>query len=77
MGNNMMEKRKIMQNSSFDRKFEKLKEKNSDQPEFIQAVKEVLESLEPVIKKHPEYQRTNILERIIEPDRQSYDSQLS
>lgn len=49
---------------------EKAKEKNSDQPEFIQAVTEVLESLEPVIEKHPEYQRANILERIIEPERQ-------
>ena len=33
-----------------------LKAKNADQPEFIQAVEEVLESLEPVIKAHPEYE---------------------
>ena len=33
-----------------------VKEKNADQPEFIQAVEEVLESLKPVIEAHPEYE---------------------
>jgi len=49
---------------------EKVKTKNPDQPEFIQAVTEVLESLKPVIEKHPEYEKANILERIVEPERQ-------
>ncbi len=39
------------------------------QPEFLQAVKEVLECLEPCIDKHPEYKRAKILERIVEPER--------
>ena len=49
--------------------FAKLKEKNSHQPEFIQAAEEILQSLVPVISQHPEYIQFNILERIIEPDR--------
>lgn len=39
------------------------------QPEYLQAVEEVLESLEPCIDKHPEYKRARILERIVEPER--------
>ena len=43
--------------------------KNPVEKEFIQAVREVLESLEPVIKRHPEYIKGKILERIVEPER--------
>lgn len=43
--------------------------KNPAQPEFHQAVKEVIESLEPVIRKHPEFREAKILERICEPER--------
>jgi glutamate dehydrogenase (NADP+) len=39
------------------------------QPEFIQAVTEVLETLEPVIDAKPQYQKYSILERIVEPER--------
>ncbi len=46
-----------------------VKAKNPAQPEFIQAVEEVVESLEPVMEKHPEYKEAKILERIIEPER--------
>ena len=45
------------------------KAKNPAQPEFLQAVQEVVESLEPVIEKHPEYREAKILERMIEPER--------
>ncbi|MEN6350937.1 MAG: NADP-specific glutamate dehydrogenase [Syntrophomonas sp.] len=44
--------------------------RNPGEPEFHQAVKEVLESLAPVFEKHPEYQKAGILERIVEPERQ-------
>ena len=45
--------------------------KNADQPEFLQAVTEVLESLRPVVEANEEVYRKNaILERITEPDRQ-------
>jgi len=38
-------------------------------PEFLQAVEEVLETLRPVLKKHPKYHDNKILERMIEPER--------
>ncbi|MBQ8905740.1 MAG: NADP-specific glutamate dehydrogenase [Ruminococcus sp.] len=44
--------------------------RNGNEKEYLQAVKEVLESLEPVIEQHPEYQEAGILERIVEPERQ-------
>ncbi|MGN1456794.1 MAG: NADP-specific glutamate dehydrogenase [Acutalibacteraceae bacterium] len=49
---------------------EKVIAKNPAQPEFVQAVKEVLESLEPVIEQNPQYEAAGILERITEPERQ-------
>jgi glutamate dehydrogenase (NADP+) len=48
---------------------EKTKVKNPGEPEFLQAVKEVLETLEPTVKKHPEFVKAKIYERIVEPDR--------
>ena len=49
---------------------EKVKAKNAAEPEFIQAVTEVFETIEPVIERRPEFVKANILERIVEPDRQ-------
>jgi len=46
-----------------------LEQRNKDQPEFLQAVKEVLESLEPVVEARPELQEAGIIERITEPER--------
>lgn len=43
--------------------------RNPVEPEFHQAVKEVLDTLEPVIARHPEYQENRILERFTEPER--------
>ena len=48
---------------------EKVKSKNAGETEFYQAVYEVLESLEPVIEKHPEYVSSGVLEMIVEPER--------
>ena len=47
-----------------------LKEKNPDQPEFIQAATEVLDALAPVVNNDPKYQKTSLLERLVEPERQ-------
>ena len=47
-----------------------LAKKNPGESEFIQATTEVLTSLEPVIAKHPEYEKAALLERIVEPERQ-------
>ncbi|KAB2952914.1 NADP-specific glutamate dehydrogenase [Heliorestis acidaminivorans] len=49
--------------------FEKVKKNNAHEPEFQQAVKELLHSLVPVLDKHPEYIKAGILERIVEPER--------
>ena len=55
--------------SYVDNVIEQVKAKNAEQPEFIQAVTEVLQSLEPVIEAHPEYEQAALLERIVEPER--------
>lgn len=47
-----------------------LVKKNPNEPEFIQAATEVLNSLEPVIEKNPQYEQAGLLERITEPERQ-------
>jgi glutamate dehydrogenase (NADP+) len=47
----------------------KVKKTDPDQPEFHQAVEEVMETLEPTVRKHPEYVKANIYERIVEPER--------
>ena len=47
-----------------------VEKRNAGEPEFLQAVREVLESLEPVIQRHKKYQEARILERIVEPERQ-------
>ena len=44
--------------------------RNPNQPEFHQAVQEVLETLEPVLEKHPEWVKAGIMDRLVEPERQ-------
>ena len=57
--------------SYVDEVLEVVRKKNADQPEFLQAVTEVLESLRPCIDANEElYKKNAILERITEPDRQ-------
>ena len=57
--------------SYVDEVLELVEKKNADQPEFLQAVTEVLNSLRPVIEANEEkYRREAVLERITEPDRQ-------
>lgn len=46
-----------------------LEQKDPQQSEFLQAVREVLESLEPVTSAHPEYEQAALLERLVEPER--------
>ena len=50
--------------------FERVKARNSAEPEFLQAVEEVFHSLAPVLEKNPQWVEANILERISEPERQ-------
>ncbi|MBR3875783.1 MAG: NADP-specific glutamate dehydrogenase [Clostridia bacterium] len=48
---------------------ETVKRRNPGEPEFHQAVLEVLESLEPVLEQSPEYIKSGVLERLVEPER--------
>lgn len=55
--------------SLIDEVYESVIARDPDQPEFHQAVKEVLDSLAPVLERHPEFADANILGRIVEPER--------
>ncbi len=52
-----------------DRVLAELKEKNANEPEFLQTAEEVLTSLGPVVDAHPEYEKAALLERMVEPER--------
>ena len=58
-----------IKNEYFLRLMGRVKHRNPNEPEFIQAVEEVLESLEPVAERHPEYVKRGIFESIVEPER--------
>jgi len=55
--------------ASFNEFMEFVKAKNPAQPEFHQAVEEVVESIWPVLEKRPEYRKAKIVERVVEPER--------
>ena len=50
--------------------YEQVLKRNPGEAEFHQAVKEVLDSLVPVLEKHPEYVKAKIVDRLVEPERQ-------
>ena len=52
-----------------ERVIDELKARYADQPEFIQAATEVLETLQPALDAHPEYEEASLLERLVEPER--------
>ena len=56
-------------NAYTQRVLEETRRKNPNEKEYLQAVEEVLNSLDPVIEKHPEYEEHAILERLCEPER--------
>ena len=56
--------------SYVERVIKHVSEKSAHQPEFVQTVTEVLQSLGPVVEQHPEYEKVALLERIVEPERQ-------
>ena len=49
---------------------ENVKKKHAHEPEFVQTVEEVLTSVEPVVNAHPEYEKYDLLNRMVEPERQ-------
>lgn len=58
-----------IQNAYLKRVFEQVQKRDGNEPEFLQAVEEVLESLEPVVEKHPEFEAAGLMERLVEPER--------
>lgn len=50
--------------------FSRVTERNAGEPEFIQAVKEVLETIEPVVERRADFVQSGVLERLVEPERQ-------
>lgn len=52
-----------------DKYIEIAKQRDANEPEFLQTVEEVLTSLEPVLAEHPEYEKAGLIERLIEPER--------
>src|SRR5690606_22556035 len=57
-------------NASLEQIFKQVVQRNQGEFEFHQAVKEVIETLGPVLQKHPEYAEHKIIQRICEPERQ-------
>ena len=56
-------------NEYLNRVLENVRTKHANEPEFVQTVEEVLSSLEPVIDRHPEYEKFDLLGRMVEPER--------
>ena len=59
----------MLQNAYLTRVYSQVEARNAHEPEFLQAVREVLESLQPLVDKHPEYEANGVLERLVEPER--------
>ena len=58
-----------MKNAYVNRVWEEVKTKNASEPEFLQAVEEVLTTLDPVVDQMPNLEANAILERLVEPER--------
>ncbi len=56
-------------NAYVERVIEYVKRKHADEPEFCQTVEEVFSSISPVIDAHPEYEKVDLLTRMVEPER--------
>ena len=58
-----------LKNAYLQKVYDKVVAKNPNEAEFQQAVYEVLESITPAIEKNPAYEKANIIERMVEPER--------
>ena len=56
-------------NEYLKRVFEQVQARDKAEPEFLQTVEEVFESIEPVVAMHPEYEAAGLIERMVEPER--------
>ena len=58
-----------MKNEYLKKVYAQVEARDANEPEFLQAVREVFESLELIIDKHPEWEKAALLERFVEPER--------
>lgn len=58
-----------IKNPYLQKVYEQVCQRDCNEPEFLNAVTEVLSTLEPVIEKHPEYEAAGLMERLVEPER--------
>lgn len=58
-----------IKNEYLKKVFAQVESRDKNEPEFLQAVEEVLESLEAVVERHPEYEAAGLMERLVEPER--------
>ena len=56
-------------NAYIERVIANVKAKHGNEPEFVQTVEEVLSSLDPIVEAHPEYEKVDLLGRMVEPER--------
>ena len=59
----------MFKSAYLERVYNDVATKNATEPEFLQTVKEVLESLEPVIEQEPKFEKYGVIERMVEPER--------
>ena len=59
----------MFKSAYLQRVYDEVAAKNATEPEFLQTVKEVLESLEPVIEQEPKFEKYGVIERMVEPER--------
>ena len=59
----------MITNEYLKRVYASVEKRDPDQPEFLQAVREVFESLQLVVYKHPEWEAAGLIERFVEPER--------
>ena len=59
----------MLNNEYLKKVYADVERRDAHEPEFLQAVMEVFESLELVVDKHPEWEKNGLLERFVEPER--------
>ena len=56
-------------NAYISKVLDRARARNAGEPEFLRTVEEVLSTIEPVVERHPEYEASSLLERLVEPER--------
>ena len=62
----------MLKNEYLKKVYADVEARNAGEPEFLQAVLEVLESLEPVVEQNPKFEKAGVIERMVEPERQIF-----